>query len=224
MMNPLAKLFGKSPFAPLQAHMEKVAACMGKLEELFDFQEKGEQEPIEALAHQISKLEHAADLAKNNIRNHLPNSLFLAMDRSTLLDILALQDSLADKAEDIANLLTYRTLAPVPELEEDFRTFVGKNLGAFRQVHEVIRELHELLESSFGGSEAEKVKGMIEDVAFNEHEVDLLQKRLLKGLFRQEHLPVPVFCLWWKLFGELASISDIAEKLANRVRMSLEIA
>ena len=34
-MLTIAKLFGKSPFAPLQRHMDKVACCIGELPALF---------------------------------------------------------------------------------------------------------------------------------------------------------------------------------------------
>ena len=32
----IARLFGKSPFAPLQNHMQKVALCMKKLSAIFE--------------------------------------------------------------------------------------------------------------------------------------------------------------------------------------------
>src|SRR3989344_2456887 len=101
-MLTIARLFGKSPFAPLQTHMEKVSSCMSELPYLFKAILVQDQEAISDIAAKISKLEHEADLTKNDIRNHLPKSLFLLVDREALLEILSLQDALADQAEEIS--------------------------------------------------------------------------------------------------------------------------
>src|SRR5580704_5745643 len=101
-MLTIARLFGKSPFAPLQTHMDKVASCIGELPNLFEAVIDQDSHAIQIIGEKISKLEHEADLTKNDIRNHLPKSIFLPLDRSALLDILSLQDAIADQAEEIA--------------------------------------------------------------------------------------------------------------------------
>ena len=219
----ISRLFGRSPFAPLQAHMEKVGHCVEQLETIFSALTKGDQKELEEIAVTISKLEHAADLTKNDIRNHLPKSLFLPVDRGSLLEILSLQDNLADQAEDIAVLLTFRSLKMLPDLEQPFAIFLKANLETFQLVRLVVKELHDLLESSFGGSEAEKVRDMVSQVAVKEHEVDLLQRELLKKLYSHDELPAPIMILWLRIFEGVAQISNIAEKLGNRIRMTLDL-
>lgn len=223
-MITISKLFGRSPFAPLQAHMEKVADCVTKTSEIFDLLLEGDQAKIEDAAREISKLEHKADLTKNDIREKLPKTLFLPVDRNNLLDILTIQDSIADKCEDIAMLLTLRKLSLMDTLEAKFKEFLQTNLEAFERAHQIIRELPELLESSFGGNEAEKVRNMVEDVAYKEHEADLLQHDLLKIIFSNDNqLPYQLFHLWLHIFEEVGAISNLAENLAYRVRMTLEL-
>lgn len=107
-MLTIARLFGKSPFAPLQTHMNKVGSCIEKLKKMFDVLAKMDIDKVEKLAAELSSLEHEADLTKNDIRNHLPKSLFIPIDRGQFLEILSIQDSIADKAEDIGILLTLR--------------------------------------------------------------------------------------------------------------------
>ena len=223
-MLTLLNLFGRSPFAPLQSHMEKVSACVHLLPELFLALHSGDTEKVETLAHLISEKEHQADLTKNDIRNHLPKSLFLAMDRANLLEILAIQDCIADKAEDIAVLTTLKTLPILEPCKEEFTAFLKKNIEAFDGVFAILRELHELLESSFGGIEAEKVSAMVESVAVKEHESDIIQRRLLKIFFSEDtKLSPSSFHLWQRIFELIGSISDLSEKLANRIRMTLEL-
>ena len=223
-MLTILNLFGRSPFAPLRSHMEKVTQCVYKILDLFEALQQEDFEKLEKIASQISELEHEADLTKNDIRNHLPKTLYLAIDRSNLLEILALQDSIADKAEDIAVLVTLKPVKMIDSLKPDFNAFLEKNIESFNGAHNIIKEIHELLESSFGGIEAEKVRSMVDDVAFKEHEADILQRKLLKGLFNAENeMSYGTFHLWQKIFEAIASISNLSEKLAYRVRMNLDI-
>lgn len=223
-MLTIAKLFGKSPFAPLHTHMNKVASCIEKLTKVFEILNLQDMDKIEQLVIELSALEHEADLTKNDIRNHLPKSIFLPIDRSQFLEILAIQDSIADKAEDIGLLLTLRPLDHFKNFMEDFQGYYQKNLEVFVSSRQIMQEIEELLESSFGGIEAEKVKSMVEHTAYKEHEADRMQRALMKELFEQgDALTTPSFYMWLKLIEEVGTLSNLSEKLANRIRMVLEL-
>lgn len=220
----ILNLFGRSPFAPLQGHMEKVADCVYELIPLFTALKENNYPLLLKIAERISTLEHAADLTKNDIRNHLPGSLFLSIERGNFLDMLFIQDSIADAVEDTAVLLTLRPLQFHPEFEESFSRFITKNIESFEGARSIIQELHELLESSFGGQEAEKVKVMIEDISFKEHEADLIQRELLQSLYRiEDKISYGVFHQWQKIFECIGTISNQSEKLANCVRQTLDV-
>lgn len=224
MLTTILNLFGRSPFAPLQTHMEKVASCVLMLPNLFAAMRKQDYAELERIANKISELEHHADLTKNDIRNHLPKSLFLPVDRSHLLDILTIQDRIADTAEDVAVLTTLKNLEILDLFKEDFEEFLTKNIEAFNGAQLIIKEINELLESSFGGVEAQKVRMMVEDVAYLEHQVDLIQRKLLKKIFSAENeMTYTTFDLWQSIFQAIASISNLSENLAYRVRMTLDL-
>ncbi len=223
-MLTIMNLFGRSPFAPLQSHMEKVAMCVHKVLELFCALETGEQEKLELVARQISELEHQADAAKNDIRNHLPKSLFLPVDRQQLLEILTLQDRIADAAEDISVLVLLKKLELPSPLQVDFKAFLGKNIDCFEEVRKIIHDLNELIESSFGGNEAEKVREMVHKVSYKEHEADVIQHRLVKQLIALENtMSYTSFYVWVHVFEKIAELSNLSEKLAHRMRMTLEL-
>jgi len=223
-MLTILSLFGRSPFAPLQSHMEFVAKCVHCLPDLFDALERKDYDRVEKLSEEISNLEHDADLIKNDIRNHLPKSLFLPIDRGNLLEILSIQDSIADKAEDVAVLVTLKPLELLPIFKEEFKLFLHKNIETFDEARLIVKELHELVESSFGGMEAAKVRSMVDLVAFREHEVDVIQRRLLKSSFNAEDQCNYIsFHLWQKLFENIAAISNLSENLAYRIRMTLDL-
>lgn len=223
-MLTIARLFGKSPFAPLQTHMDKVAACVNKLSDIFLSLETTSMAEIEKQVYELSKLEHEADLTKNDIRNHLPKSLFLPIDRGQFLELLAFQDSIADKTEDVGLLLSLRSLEGFENFSEEIKIFFQKNIEVFRHAFKIIHEIDELLESSFGGMEAEKVKSMVERTASQEHEADRMQRAMMRKLFSNSvTLSTPAFYHWLKLIEEVGAISSLSEKLANRIRMTLEL-
>lgn len=223
-MLTIARLFGKSPFAPLQTHMKRVANCIEKLTDIFAVLPKKDLEKIEKLAKDLSELEHEADLTKNDIRNHLPKSLFLPIDRSYFLEILSIQDHIADKAEEIGILLSFKTLDLQDGLKEGLDDLYKKSTETFWQAKKIIEELDELLESSFGGIGAEKVKSMVEHIAYLEHEVSQMQRKLLRQLLTQDSsLPPSTFYMWEHLIKGLGSMAELSEGLANRIRMILEL-
>lgn len=224
MLKTILGIFGRSPFASLHSHMEIVDQCVKMLPKLFEALKNKDIPTLEMIAEKISEQEHHADLTKNNIRNHLPKSIYLPIERQHLLDILSLQDDIADKAQDIGVLATLKSLEILPSFQEDFDQFLAKNIESFESARQIINEMHELLETSFGGLEAEKVRGMVDHVGYQEHEVDLIQRRLLKNLYKDDRqMSYSSFYLWQKIFEEVGSISNLSEKLANRVRLTLEL-
>lgn len=217
-MRTIARLFSKSPFAPLQTHMNRVSQCMEKLAEIMAHLPASEK-----TVQELCKLEHEADLTKNDIRNHLPKSIFMPIDRGHFLEILAVQDSIADQAEKIGLSLMLRKLDS-PDLLKDLHLLFKKNFETFVQAKKIIEEIDELLESSFGGIEAEKVKSMVEQTAHIEYEAKKFQRALTAKLFTVgENFSAPDFYLWAKVIDEIGEISAISERLANRIRMVLEL-
>ena len=180
-MSIIARLFGKSPFAPLQTHMNKVAVCMEKLTKIIESLSSHSASKVEHLIEDLSQLEHEADLTKNDIRNHLPKSLFMPIDRGHFLEI-------------------------------------------FWDAKHIIEEIDELLESAFGGIEAEKVKSMVEETAYKEHLVQKKKRALLTTLYSDgDKLSASAFHHWLQLIEDIGALAQISEKLANRIRMVLEL-
>jgi predicted phosphate transport protein (TIGR00153 family) len=223
-MLTIARLFGKSPFAPLQTHMEKVSLCITKLTHILEGLHSLDPHVLETEVKELSKLEHEADLTKNDIRNHLPKSLFLPIDRDALLDILSIQDHLADKAEDIGHLLILHPFNPSDPVFGGLIKLFKKNTEAFWDTLKIIHEMHDLLESSFGGMEAERVKAMVEATSYKEHEADKMKYALLGEVFKAApSLSMPTFYLYIRLIEEVNAISHTSERLANRIRTILDI-
>ncbi len=223
-MRTLAKLFAKSPFAPLQKHMQDVNECVKKVKEIFEALEENDSKSVSRIAREISKLEAKADTTKNELRNHLPGGLFMPISKAALLEILSLQDDIADDCEDIGVLLTLKDLTLKDVFKDDFKSFLNKNFETYELVKEIIDEFDNLLETSFTGREAEKVKSMVSNVALKEHETDLTQRKLLKNIFKNEdQFTHAEFQLWLLILREIRTLSNTSEKLAHRIRNLLDL-
>lgn len=204
--------------------MKKVKACILQLNKVFEAIEKGKSEDLTLLVKDLSKLEHEADLTKNDIRNHLPKSIFLPIEKIPFLEILSLQDCISDQAEEVGRLLTLYDFSRHKELFEHIKMLYAKNIEAFWQARTIIKELDDLLESSFGGIEAEKVRTMVEQSSFLEYEVDKMKHQILKTFFETHNdVDAKVVYLFTRIIDEVNKIAHLSEKLANRIRMILEL-
>lgn len=216
----IAKLFGRSPITPLQEHMKIVESCAAAVIPLFEALAAGETSRIEALKTKIDTLENEADDSKNQIRAHLPKSLFMPVDRRDFLDMLSSQDSIADTAQDIAGLLYLRRLTIPDAMQPHLLPFVTRNVDAVHQCSRVIHELDELLESGFGGREAERVVAMIDELSGIETAADRQEMDCVQALFDHEDDLKPIdVVFWYQLLQQLGDLADYAEDVGDRLRL-----
>ncbi|MDA1013682.1 MAG: TIGR00153 family protein [Planctomycetota bacterium] len=222
-MSTIAKLFGRSPFNLLQRHMDQVGKCAVKMGEALDAFERGAFEQLQPLANEVSRLEHEADQIRDDIRNHILRRFFMPVNRGQVLRILSQQDSLADIAEDVCVLLTMKKLTIPAGLKDSFRKFREVSMQALDLVGSIVDELDELMETGFGGAEAEKIRGMARDVAFAEHEADVVAHELVRGIYALDtEMSIGEFHLWMRLTATLSGLSNTAENLADSINMILD--
>ena len=223
-MRSIAKVFGRSPFIPMQMHMDKVTECVECIPFIFEHYRKQDMAAVRELSGKMSKLEHEADLIKHDIRNNLPRGLFMPVDRSNLIRILSIQDSIANRAEDISVLLTFKQAGVFEGFEQTFDAFLQTSLETFRLTKDIINQLDELVETGFGGVEAQGVREMVDKVALKEHETDVSQQELLRSLLANEtSITYGDFFLWSRIIRQVANIADRSENLAVEIRTTLDV-
>ncbi|MCJ2533812.1 MAG: DUF47 family protein, partial [Candidatus Thermoplasmatota archaeon] len=69
---------------------------------------KGDYKGFSDLAKKVSEIEHEADGIKRNLRNHLPTSLFMPVDKGKFMWALREQDKILDHAENLVKMLDMR--------------------------------------------------------------------------------------------------------------------
>jgi predicted phosphate transport protein (TIGR00153 family) len=175
---PFLNMFGRSPIGPLEEHMSKVTACVKRLGPFFDAVFAQDWIAVAKLQKEIVHLENEADDMKRDLRLHLPKGLFMPVSRSDLLELLSVQDRLANKAKDIAGIVLGRKMVLPKPIATLFLEFMQRCIEASQQANTAIHELDELLETSFSGNEIKLVEGMIAKLADIERDTDQMQIQL----------------------------------------------
>jgi predicted phosphate transport protein (TIGR00153 family) len=218
-MSLLGNLFGASPIRPMQRHMEAVLNCAREILPLFEDMVAGRSETFPERRKQVDALEHKADDLKHEIRSKLPKRLFMAFERRDMLEILDHQDSIADRAQDIAELVEQRKMIVPESLAEPMLDLVRKVISTCEHAGQVIQELDELVETGFSGREVERVEGLIRVLNNLESETDELAERVQRKLFEIEDSLGVGTVFWYELIGWVARMADHAEKVGNRMRV-----
>lgn len=220
--SPFSRMFGRSPFKPMQAHMKVVARCAGEVPDMFDALCDGDHDKVVAIKERIFEMESEADAIKNELRAHLPKSLMMPVNRADLLNILEVQDRIADTAQDLAGMLTVRRMEVPKTMCELLMAFTRRCADACTQAARIIGELDELVETGFRGRESELVGEMVDELSKIETDTDRMAFDLLQELFASEDKMGPVSVVfWYQLIKQIGNLADYTEMVGNRLRLLL---
>jgi predicted phosphate transport protein (TIGR00153 family) len=218
-MSIIGNLFGRSPIGPIQEHMKAAVSCAKQVLPFVEAMVEGDLEEMTRIRGEIVRLEHEADTTKHEIRSHLPKRLLMAVERRDMLEILDIQDSIADTAQDIAEIADMRRMIAPPSLREPLLALTRKVIVTCEQSQSTIEQLDELIETGFGPHEVAKVEEMVGALNDLESETDLLMEATQRALFAiEDELGVGTY-FWYELIKWIADLADYAEKVGNRIRL-----
>jgi len=216
----ITSLFAGSPIKPLQEHMDKVCECADQLPLFFRASADKDFKTCKRIHKSIARMESAADGLKADLRAHLPNSLFMPMPREQVLDIVRLQDKIANISQDISGIMTGRKAeipAPIVDL---FIAFVQRTVDAAHQARKAINELDELVETGFRGRQIDVVQEMIESLGNIESETDKLERKLRHAMFKieKEYPPLDMMFLYRMIDG-IGKLADVSQQVGARLQL-----
>jgi len=218
--NTIMNLFGPSPFKPLQEHMRIVVQCASNVPGLFEALCDDDAAKMKKIRDEIFALENTADEIKNELRSHLPRSMFMPVDRRDLLEILDLQDTIADTAQDIAGMLMIRRPKALDAIREPLMDLTNRCLDACNQMAAIMEHLDELVETGFRGRESDVVVVMIGELNRIETDTDQKGMEVLRLLFAHEDEIDPVsLMVWRRLIHWVGDLANYSEKVGNRLRL-----
>lgn len=218
--NPFSAMFGRSPFQPLLAHIVKASECADQLLPFFEAALAGDWNEAARVRENVTRLEHEADNLKTELRLNLPNTLFLPVSRSDLLDLITVQDRIANKVRDITGIMLGRQMQVPDELAQPMRDYMQTAVACVAQAREALEELQDLLDSGFGRHAADVMLKLIRELHILERQADQQQiaiRRLLFGL--EDRLkPIDVVFLY-KIIDWVGELSDRAERVGSRLQI-----
>jgi len=222
MKNPVSDLFGKSPIKPLQEHMSVVTECTTRLEMFLAASSENNWQEAENVYQQIRILENQADDMKRVFRRNMPNSLFLPVPRTDLLELITIQDKVANMARDIAGIMLGRKMQVPPLLQDDFATFLHSSVYVAEQAQRAINELDELLESGFRGKQIGIVSKLIEQLDSREGAADENERNIRRKLLSLENELPPVEVMFlYKIIEKIGDLANSAQRVGSRLQLLL---
>lgn len=203
--------------------MSKVAACSAELVPLFEALIYDNTVKVGEIQQRIHRLENEADDIKRQVRLHLPRSLFLPVDRADLLELLAIQDHIANTAQDIAGVLVGRKMRLPQDTGVDFLEFVKSAVSASAQAEQTVAEVNELFESGFRGAEVEIMESMITKLDDIERDTDKIEVVMRGRLFAMEAQLPPVDVMFlYKIIDWIGDLADDAQRVGSRLQLMME--
>ena len=220
--NPLMQLFGQPPFKPMQEHVRIAIECANEVPKLFEAVKTANTGAVEASRKRIYELENKADEIKNELRTHLPKSMFMPVDRRDLLEILDLQDSIADTAQDIAGMMVARVMSLPDAVFEPLMELTRQCVSVCNHLGQIMEELDDLLETGFRGPESEKVMFMLNQLNEEETKTDVQAIKVMRLLFEHEDEIGAISTIMWdRVIHWIGDLANFAERAGNRHRLLL---
>jgi uncharacterized protein len=219
---PFLNMFARSPIRPLEEHMAKVDACVKELAPFFVNVFEENWSKASRIQQSIMLLENDADNMKRELRLHLPKNLFMPVSRSDVLELLNVQDRLANKAKDIAGIVLGRKMIFPASIATLFRAFLERAIQASEQANKAIHELDELFETGFSGNEIKLVEEMIAILSGIEHDTDDQQIQLRRMIFDLEKNLPPIDVIFlYKIIEWTGDLADHAREIGDRLQILL---
>ena len=214
-MNPMGwNILEPSPFHLLQKHALAVQSVMEGLIEIFKYKMLS-NESLTLKAYQDAvEHEHKADILKRKLRTFLNENVFLPVSRRDLLEVILLQDSIANKIKDVAGLFFSRNMKVLPVWVGTWETFVQTLELSVRLVVQLNEDLVHMLEAGFHSRMQQVLLDTVEQLDVCESEHDDLLVVLRRSLYEVEKdmSPIDVW-FYYQLLERMGHVTDIARRL-----------
>ena len=202
--------------------MDIAFRCAKKLRPFFEAVIAQDYERMAEVRSQIEALENEADNLKKNTRLNMPKSLFMPVPREDLLELLLVQDKIANRTKDVSGIIMGRKMVIPDQIAKKFIDFVNSNVDAAKQARKSVRELDELFTAGFKGAEVDLISELIEELDAIETHTDEQQTKIRSALYDIEKTLDPIdaifLCEVIQLTGEIA---DMAERVGRRLELLL---
>jgi len=211
-----------SPISHLTHHMGLVVDSVACLPQAIEAFFAGDRETLDGTRQDMRHLRGAAIRVLEELQDGLGRSKFLPVDRRDLLDVLQMQEAIADLAQDIIGLqLDLLPNAP-RDLSRPVANLLAQGVAATGRVQQIVDSLEGILETGFSGPRLEATRGLIRSLVAVEEVADAGRREIATTLFTRCREMDPVsLVLFYRLLGRIGDLTVYSGKLALRARLLL---
>jgi predicted phosphate transport protein (TIGR00153 family) len=146
----------------------------------------------------------------------------MPVSRRDLLEVLTMQDKLANRSKDVSGIIVSRKMQLPEEIKEEYKVFVQRCVDACKQAYLAILELDELVEAGFKGREVILVEKLLDRLGVIESETDEMEAGLRAKLMKLEDDTHPVQMMFmYKLLEKTGDLANFAERVGSRLQLML---
>ena len=213
-------LIKKSPLKPIQDHMEISQLSVAELLIFLDHAVNSRWEDATSSRKNISDLENKADKLKAETRGLLTKGIFLAVQRSDLLDLIKLADEIPNTAKDISGLMLGRRMDIPSTISNSFINFAKEASQISSVAGDAVGHLEELFRFSFGGNVADRMQELILELDNLEKTNDQTEINLRAELFKLEADLPPIDVMFlYDIINKIGELSDRSQQVGHRISL-----
>lgn len=219
-MDRITDLIKKSPFVPIQKHMEISLSAANELIIFFEAATNSKWEEAQISRKKIVDLEHKADELKAEARSLVPKSIFLSVPREDVLELVKIADEIPNIVKNISGLMIGRHMEIPTELIPNFMKFANECADVCRVASDATNQIDELFQFAFGGNAAEEMQKLLTDLDVMEDRCDETEIILRNELFKieKDHPPINVMFLY-SVINKIGELADTAETVGHRISL-----
>ena len=209
--------FGNTVFEPLYEHLCKGNHCSDLVCKIVDAFAKSNKGKMQKLCYEISETESQADQIKFSIRTSLTKSIFAAMKRNDVLQIVRNQDKICGRAEDVSKLMVIRETKLPDGCSDIFKLLADK---VDKTIHSLLICCGQLAMIPGSGDDKETdvyaILDELNTIHDKEEETDDLVQEFTKELLLREKESDPLsIILLLEMARLISGMADEAENAAE---------
>ena len=216
----ISDLISKSPFGPIQVHMEKSKECAEELLVFLDAVIDNDWNNVNTSRKKINALEKEADQLKAETRDLLPKGMFLFVPRGDLLDLIGLADEIPNTIKDISGLVYGRQIVIPSQISASFKEFASEAVEIVSTAALAVDQLSEVSRLAFGSRASDALEKIISKLDSLEAENDKSEVTVRRQLFdiEKDLPPVDVMFLY-DVINKIGELADRAEQVGHRLTL-----
>ena len=216
----ISDVISNSPLALLERHAGVCVDCVERLPLYFAEAQANRWGRANDVREEICRFEGLADELKQDVRSNLPRGLWMSVSRADLLELVRVQDKMANGVKEVSGISLGRQLAFPAAMTSEVADFIDVVVQVSRIVVKIIGATRELSRSAFGTRQTNVILDFVSQVEADERRSDEMQATLRARLREYEAELSAVDAIFlYQLLAAIGDIADNAEKVAHRAQI-----